>query len=143
METSASPHLTLGQLITILASTSLAPAVASTVLLAPKIRSVLDKRKRAGPIHLKELYEDEDGVATELTESEYTVHIQKVVAIIAAIAGTACSYSSSVRSLVNEDYSFIIGWWVYTAAWVGISRTFFKLYSRLLRANMSSIAMSE
>ncbi|KAF3938774.1 hypothetical protein ABW19_dt0201520 [Dactylella cylindrospora] len=110
-------HLTLGELVTILAGISLLPAVVSSVLLFPKFHGVLDKRKREGAIRLKELYSDCDGTATEESEKEYSVRIQKSISIIAAAAGMGCSYASSLRSMMNEDYSFIIGWWLYTGAW--------------------------
>ncbi|KAK6538574.1 hypothetical protein TWF694_010153 [Orbilia ellipsospora] len=110
-------YLTLGQLVTILGGTSLLPAVISTVLLAPKVIGVLDKRKREGAIRLTEFYEDEDGTATEETEKAYSVRTQKWLVLLAAAAGTGCSYSSSLRSMIDDDFSFIIGWWVYTGAW--------------------------
>ncbi|KAJ6256886.1 hypothetical protein Dda_8756 [Drechslerella dactyloides] len=110
-------HLTLGQLVTILAGISLLPAAVSTVLLAPKAHGALDRRKREGPIRLAEVYEDDDGAVTEESEKQYSVYRQKLVALIAAGAGVGCSYASSVRSMVHEDYSFIIGWWTYTGTW--------------------------
>ncbi|KAF3185496.1 hypothetical protein TWF225_005271 [Orbilia oligospora] len=110
-------HLTLGQLVTILASISLfAPAV-STFFLAPNVRGALDKRKREGSIRLTDLYEDEDGVVTEDSERQYSVRLQKSVVLLAAAAGTGCSYAASLRSMMHNDFSFIIGWWGYTAAW--------------------------
>ncbi|EPS42193.1 hypothetical protein H072_3924 [Dactylellina haptotyla CBS 200.50] len=110
-------HLTLGELVTILGAISFLPTIISAFLLAPKAYGVLDKRKREGAIRLTELYEDEDGAATEETEKEYSVRLQKIIVFLAAAAGTGCSYSSSLRSMMHEDFSFIIGWWVYTAAW--------------------------
>src|SRR4051812_13086369 len=111
-------HLSLGQLVTILGGVSLGTAGISTFLLSPQIRGILDRRKREGAIRLTELYEDNDGVTTEEYEKEYVVRPQKTIALLAAAAGTGLSYAASVRSMINEDFSFIIGWWVYTAAWV-------------------------
>ncbi|KAK6527245.1 hypothetical protein TWF281_010433 [Arthrobotrys megalospora] len=117
MDGDSQHHLTLGQLITILGSISLFAPTVSTFFLAPSVRGALDKRKREGPIRLTELYEDEDGAITESSEKEYSVRLQKSLVLLAAAAGTACSYAASLRSMMHDDYSFIIGWWVYTAAW--------------------------
>ncbi|KAF3909237.1 hypothetical protein ABW20_dc0104339 [Dactylellina cionopaga] len=117
MDDDSQHHLTLGQLVTILASVALLPAVASTVVLAPRARVVLDKRKREGSIRLTELFEDVDGATTEESEKNYSVRLQKSLVLAAAAAGTGCSYASSLRSMMHDEYSFIIGWWVYTGAW--------------------------
>ncbi|RVD86189.1 uncharacterized protein DFL_004478 [Arthrobotrys flagrans] len=116
-DTSQKHHLTLGQLVTILASISLLAPAVSTFFLAPNVRGALDKRKRGVFIRLTDSYEDEDGVVTENSEKEYSVRLQKAVVLLAAAAGTGCSYAASLRSMMHEDFSFIIGWWGYTAAW--------------------------
>ncbi|KAK6347368.1 hypothetical protein TWF696_007434 [Orbilia brochopaga] len=110
-------HLTLGQLVTTLAGISLLPAFVATVLLAPKAHGALHRRKREGSIRLAETYEDQDGAVTQESEAQYSVYKQKLLALAAAAAGVGCSYASSVRSMVHEDYSFIIGWWTYTGTW--------------------------
>ncbi|KAK6333028.1 hypothetical protein TWF718_010852 [Orbilia javanica] len=116
-DSSQKHHLTLGQLVTILASISFfAPAV-STFFLAPNVRGALDKRKREGSIRLTDLYEDEDGAVTEESEKDYSVRLQKALVLLAAAAGTGCSYAASLRSMIHQDFSFIIGWWGYTATW--------------------------
>ncbi|KAK6349334.1 hypothetical protein TWF730_010082 [Orbilia blumenaviensis] len=117
MDNDLGHHLTLGQLITILGSISLLSPTISTIFLAPNVRGALDKRKREGSIRLTDLYEDDDGAVTEETEREYSVRTQKSLVLLAAAVGTGCSYAASLRSMMHEEYSFIIGWWVYTAAW--------------------------
>ncbi|KAK6512549.1 hypothetical protein TWF481_001434 [Arthrobotrys musiformis] len=116
-DSSQKHHLTLGQLVTTLASLALLAPAVSTFFIAPKVRGALDKRKREGSIRLTDLYEDEDGVVTEESEGQYSVRLQKSLVLLAAAAGTGCSYAASLRSMMHNDFSFIIGWWVYTGAW--------------------------
>lgn len=111
--------LSLGKLVTALAATSLGSSAVTLFLTAPKLRGILDKRKREGVIRLTDLYEDQDGVSNEELEKAYRVWPQKSITLFCAIAGTALSLASAVRTLIPDvDYTFLIGYWLFAGSWV-------------------------
>lgn len=63
-------------------------------------------KKSNGPIHLRDVYEDEDGVATEESEEEYSDVLPKRIFYMAAVAGFATSVTSAVLSTIWSSSHF-------------------------------------
>jgi hypothetical protein len=52
-------------------------------------------QKRNGAVHLRDIYEDEDGAATEKGEREYSDALPKRTFYVAAVGGFVTSFTSS------------------------------------------------
>lgn len=66
-----------------------------------------------------ELYEDEDGVATEESQKAYSVRIQNILATAIAVAGLGVSLAGAIRATLAGTN--VITWWFHFAIWVSFS----------------------
>ncbi|KAL9610612.1 MAG: hypothetical protein Q9167_004686 [Letrouitia subvulpina] len=72
----------------------------------------------------KALYDDDDGQATELSQSKYHERPQKLATLVLVLAGLSVAFASAVRATKasngDEDESFVVlSCWVRVASWVG------------------------
>lgn len=86
-------------------------------------RSSAGSKKSNRAIHLRDVYEDKDGAATEDSEEEYSDVLQKRFFTVTAIAGFAASISSGVFSTIWSSGLFpqkvlAIVDWLNVSIWV-------------------------
>lgn len=88
-------------------------AVLSTL---PSLARLARAKKSPGPIHLKDVYEDEDGVATEESEDDFSDVIPKWTFYLCAIAGFSTAVASAVLSTIwssghfNQRFLSVVDW---------------------------------
>lgn len=93
-------------------------------------KRVRARKQHRDPWRDKELYEDEDGVATEESMRDYKVSTQKRTLLISTIAAVAVSVASSVCLLSMRRYGQsewegiceLVATWLFTANWVCCGR---------------------
>ena len=91
----------------------------------PNIRSLVrifaSPKKHNGPIALQDLYQDEDGTATEASQAAFSDWIPRTVLNLATVIGFGISIVSAILSIVwRASTASISLWssWVNMAAWV-------------------------
>lgn len=105
----------VNQELAVIASASICTGFV-VLLTLPSLSRLARAKKSAGPIYLKDVYEDEDGVATEESEEEYSDVIPKRTFYIAAIAGFSASITSAVLStiwssgLFHQTFLSVVDW---------------------------------
>jgi hypothetical protein len=75
-----------------------------------------------------EIYQDEDGVATEESMSEYSTKIAKIILSILTVAGLLTSIPPAVFGTLNRHHDFMfIPNWLIVGQWVRFDRLYLFL----------------
>ena len=78
-------------------------------------------KKRNGPIALQDVYQDEDGTATEESQAAFSDSTPRTVLNLATLLGLCVSIGSAVISIIwrgSTASTWILSTWVNVAAWV-------------------------
>lgn len=86
-------------------------------LLGIYTRSFLCKGSGYDEVHA--LYEDEDGAATEESQKEYSVIVQRYLILTGAVIGLLLSIAASVLSTVHPGGMLFLENWLAFGSWVG------------------------
>ena len=106
-------------------------ALALTILIAlfslPSIRTLIVRGSRVkNPNHERALYEDEDGIASEDSEAQFSNKPQFIAIFIFALLGLGFSIADAIFTAVQEHFEFvrsgvpILGIWLLVLAWASL-----------------------
>ena len=115
MEPSPSPSLVFG-LITLI----LIFFISTPTFLRLYKRTIVEPRGSASD-ETSKLYEDEDGIATEETQKEYSATLPKSIALLCSLLGFSASMSIAVYSTVHPTLHLYVEHWLTFGTWVRLS----------------------
>lgn len=78
----------------------------------------LSIRNRVGQIALQDVYQDQDGAATEESTQKFSQKFHCVSLICLSITGLLVSLAQSILSIISEDQSRMIEPWLQFSIWV-------------------------
>ena len=79
------------------------------------------KARVSVPGEASKLYEDEDGIATEETQKEYTAALPKYLALSLSVLGFSISIGTAVYTTVSPTLILYFEHWLSVATWVRMS----------------------
>ena len=83
-------------------------------------RAIVELRRPASD-ETSKLYEDEDGIATEETQKEYSAAVPKSIALLCSLLGLSASTGIAVYSTVHPTLDLYVEHWLGFATWVRLS----------------------
>ncbi|QSS52429.1 ATP-dependent bile acid permease [Histoplasma capsulatum var. duboisii H88] len=81
----------------------------------------LSIRNRVGQIALQDVYQDQDGAATEESTQKFSQKFHCVSLICLSITGLLVSLAQSILSIISEDQSRMIEPWLQFSIWVFVA----------------------
>ena len=84
-------------------------------------QGAISKARVSAPGEASKLYEDEDGIATEETQKEYTAALPKYLALSLSVLGLSISIATAVYTTVSPTLILYFEHWLSVATWVRMS----------------------
>lgn len=101
--------------------TSLVVFILIAVIATPAVLRTfksLTLQKRKTDSEVKTLYEDEDGVATEQSQNQYSSTLPRYVLLASMMVGLSIALGDSVYSSVHSDGGLLVQCWITFGSWV-------------------------
>jgi hypothetical protein len=111
------------------ASSAAIIAVSSTISAAKHWKQISPKRKGNYEEIGTNVYQDEDGTATEESEARYSTYVQKVFILFGTALGVGFSLPIAIRSMKDMESLVYVSNWLIFVSWVRIA--FLGLFGHL------------
>ena len=125
MERSPSPSLVFGSIALLLIF-----CISTPTFLRLYKRAIIELRGTASD-ETSKLYEDEDGIATEETQKEYSATVPKSIALWCSLLGFSASMSIAIYSTVHPALDLYVEHWLSFCTWVRLSVAKFLLFLQI------------
>lgn len=107
--------------LVVTASSAAIIAVSSTINAAKHWKQISSKRKARYQEIETDLYQDEDGTATEESEARYSTYVQKFFIVFGTALGLGFSLPIAIRSMEHMESNVYVSNWIVFVSWCFIS----------------------
>jgi uncharacterized protein YqhQ len=92
------------------------------LLTTPAIYTIVSRlvSRRQASDSTRQLYQDEDGTATEESEKAFSDKIQRFSIAVLSVIGFLASLALAVLVTINTPRTFFVEHWLQFAGWVGV-----------------------
>lgn len=102
------------------AVTGLTALILVFFLTVPSVVKLCKSYHRQKYSRINALYEDEDGIATEETQKEYSATAPKYLALLSTVIGFIASVISASFTTINRTRNLYVENWLLFGSWVQI-----------------------